>query len=318
MSRSIPEKMQTADLVVQFEEWAPTKYAPRSVSSYMWHLKKFVELYGLVLVEDLRLSHVVKFHNFYLSRGYSDASVSHAMNSVKMFFKFLYHQQLVNWDYRAIGVPKYVNKSYQPATTSDGLKMLAKIDGTSFKDLRDRLMISMLYSSGVRNSELCDLRIDDIQWSKGYAVIISKKNRVKRMVFWDTKTQGYLMTYMPLRDLVAKTDRLFISCDRKDMGAKIGTRTVQRIMDQYRPRKEIKAHSFRHGLGMRAVQSGIHPRHIQKILGHKHITSSQIYMDVNDVDLKSAYDKINKPEGIKAMEQDLRNYLVDNLVLTRA
>ena len=58
--------------------------------------------------------------------------------------------------------------------------------------------------------------------------------------------------------------------------------------------REVTPHSFRHGLGMRAVKSGIHARHIQKILGHKSIASSQCYMDVDDDDLAAAYGRISE------------------------
>lgn len=304
---SIPENMTVSEALARFYEWAPTKYAPRSITAYAFPLRKFQSLYGQLSIGETTLQHVVKFHNLYLSQGYSDASRSHAMQAVRQLFKFLYHQKLVGWDYQAIGVPKCVNNSWRPVTTSDGLRMLAKVKGDGFMALRDRLVISMLYSSGMRNSELCGLRMDEIQWTKGYATIISKKNRKKRLVFWDRTTQDYLMAYMPLRDLVATTDRLLVSCDRKDFGSGITTRTVQRLIAKYRPDKAIKPHGFRHGLGMRLVRSNIHARHIQLILGHKHITSSQIYMDVDDVDIKKAYDKVCEQSGIEKMEEDLRS-----------
>jgi transposase, IS30 family len=80
-----------------------------------------------------------------------------------------------------------------------------------------------------------------------------------------------------------------ITFDNGGEGANHGNlkRCIQKL-----PKSNISPHSFRHGLGMRAVKSGIHPRYIQKILGHKNINSSQIYLDVHDEDVVKAYQKI--------------------------
>jgi len=98
--------------------------------------------------------------------------------------------------------------------------------------------------------------------------------------------------YLPQRRTLARCDCLFVSDGPGHVGHRLTTRSVQRIVEKVRERPNVSPHSFRHGLGLRAVKSGIHPRYIQKILGHRNITSSQCYMDTVDTDTRDAYRKI--------------------------
>lgn len=214
------------------------------------------------------------------------------MVALRQFMKYLFLRHEITWDYQLVSVPKYVSRSYAPVETEHARAMIDGIRAENFRSLRDKVMLSFLYSSGVRVAELCCLETKDLRISEGHGSIISKKNRQLRMVFWDDATAVLLNEYLPQRELWASSDALFISMDRKNRGGKLSTRSVQRLVAELRPNKNISPHSFRHGLGMRAVKAGIHPRYIQKILGHKNINSSQIYLDVHDEDIVKAYQKI--------------------------
>lgn len=87
--------------------------------------------------------------------------------------------------------------------------MIDGIRAENFRSLRDKTMLSFLYSSGVRVAELCCLETKDLRIQDGHGSIISKKNRQLRMVFWDDATALFLNEYLPQRELWASSDALF-------------------------------------------------------------------------------------------------------------
>lgn len=274
-----------------FEQWLAAKYAKRTVYIYRRHIRHFLRFVDRKETHEISLMDIVAWNAKLKENGLGDNSVAHAMIAIRRFFYFLYTIRASTLDYRAIPIPTYTQNSFKPAGTDDAAEMLERVDPHSKTSVRDKAIIAFLYASGLRVSELTDLRLENIIGKERATTIISKKNRQGRMVFWDERAQQLLQEYLADRPY-GKSDYLFVSYAMKCKGEKMTTRSVERVIAAYRPRGDISPHSFRHGLGMRAVKSGLHPRYIQKILGHKSIASSQVYMDVCDPDVKNAYQMI--------------------------
>lgn len=284
--------MLLSEALSQFKEWGMSKYALNTVHTYTDLIQRFIKFSGDRPVEEVDVLDTTKYYIHLKKKNYAESSIAYMMISLRQFFKFLFLRRIISWDYQLIAVPKYVSKSYLPIESKEARGMIDSIRSETFRDLRNKTMISFLYSSGLRVSELCDLKVTDLKLGEKFGVIVSKKNRKIRMVFWDDETAHLLESYLPARTLWATTDYVFISLDVRGVGKKLTTKSVQRIVAQLRPHKGISPHSFRHGLGLRAVKAKIHPRHIQKILGHLNLNSSQIYMDVAEEDVKEAYREI--------------------------
>lgn len=268
------------------------KYAPRTVDTYSDLIRRFIIFYGDRPLEDTGPNDIIKYYLHLKRSHYAGSSIAYMMISLRQFFKYLFLRRLVDWDYQLISVPKYVSTSYRAIEPKDARAMLNRVRSDSFIGLRDKTILSFLYASGLRVSELCRLTLSDLTPSEPYGNIVSAKNRVKRMVLWNKETAGLLPLYLDTRKLWAKSDHLFISMNRGREGGRLSTRTIQRIVTRYRTRDDISPHSYRHGLGRRATKSGIHPRFVQKILGHKSMASQQCYLDVYDGEVVEAYNKI--------------------------
>lgn len=285
--------MKLSQAIQEFNAWGSARYMPRTVVTYTGLLKKFLWYLGDIPISRIGIVNITEYHQHLKQKRYHDSTIAYSMISLRQFFKFLFLRRLVNWDYQLIPVNKYISDSYPPVEPEESKHLVDSIRVENFRDLRDKTLLSFLNASGVRAAELCALKAHDIIPEKGYTNIISKKNYVKRMVFWDARTTKLLIQYLAERKLWTNSDALWVATDRHTRGRGLTTRTVNRIVNRYkRPGSRISPHSFRHGLGMRAVKANVHPRYIQKILGHKHITSSQIYLDTHDEDVLSAYKKI--------------------------
>jgi len=308
-SAKISGDLPLVDALAIWHRWAVTKYAPRSVQVFLWHLNKFVGLHKDKTLRDITPVTISEYCLLLQRSRYSTASVAHTMITVRQFFRFFFLQRAVDWDWQLIGVPRYVNRSWTPVKAEEASEMVKEAEegnglDLTFRQLRNKLIVMFLYASGVRVSELCAICIGDMHAKERYATIITRKNYKKRLVFWDEQTDRLLAEYLPLRDLVAKSDYLFISLDKKNFGRRLTTRSIQRIIAELRgPKRHVKCHSFRHSLGKRAAEAELHPRFIQLILGHKNIQSSQIYMDVDDKSISRAYRRIARTAPLVDVER---------------
>ncbi len=274
-----------------FKLWL-NSYSPRTQKTYTELVQKFL----LWVKKDPQSITImdINAYQLFLKNKVKDITIAYSLIALRRFFYYLYSRRAIKWDWEIIKIPKFVAKSHRPATTEETQRIL-DMSVRTFKDLRNKTIISFLYSSALRVSELCDLLASDIDTSKQFTVIVSKKNRQKRMVFWNQETNDLLKQYLPQRGERAESEFLFISLDRKNYGKKLSTRSVQRFVRCRATSCQIQGitpHSFRHGLGVRSVQSGLNPRYTQLILGHKNINSSQIYMQIADPDVKRAYETI--------------------------
>jgi len=276
----------------EFKQWGMTVYAPCTVRTYTDLIKRFIGYAGDIHAQDVTIAHLTGYYAHLKAKKYHDSSIAYMLIALRQFMKYLFLRRVIFWDYRLVRIPKYVSTPYTPIETEEAKAMADKILADRLLTLRDKVIILFLYSSGVRVSELCDLRIGQIIRGERRAVIISKKNRKKRMIFWNDETNEYLIEYLEKRKEVAKTDHVFISMAQQNRGEGMTTRSVQRIVERVRERRCISPHSFRHGFGMREVQARIHPRYIQAHLGHLHLNSSQVYMDICDPDVQKAYDEV--------------------------
>jgi len=278
-----------------FLEWAVNerKFADSTISTYTDLIKRFIKHVGgkEVKIADIKAK-TISSYKAKLQKRYAKSSVVYMMISIRWLFRFLFMNRLIKWDYQLITVPKdYFNKHFTVAEPEDIRRIIDGMRVENFRELRNKTIIAFLASSGMRNAELCDIKIGDLKIDEKYANIVSKKSDEPRMIFWDDLTKDLLEQYLDERKQWSKCDNLFISTDNRRKGHKLTTRTIQRVVKDSVP-KEITPHSFRHALGMSAVKAGIHARYIQKILGHKNLNSSQVYMRYYDNDVVDAYSKI--------------------------
>lgn len=291
--------MTISEASKEFSLWAVGKnYSPATIQTYAHLISRFVSHLGSDrLVSEIGIMDIVKYNAHLRKSHYADSSVAFMMISIRQLFRFLFLRRIVAWDYELIDIPLYVSKSYRPVEPQEAQAMINQFRGQTFIDKRNKAIIAFLYTSGVRVSELCDLKVTDLKLDKKYAVILTKKGRgkKKRVIFWDEVTHAFLTDYLDHRKLWATDESLFITLTRNGSytGKKITTRSIERMIASVRVKGDLSPHCFRHGFGFRAVRSNKHMRYIQAFLGHENIRSSQIYADIYDEDTAKEYQSID-------------------------
>jgi integrase/recombinase XerC len=218
------------------------------------------------------------------------------------FFKYL-----VRFDYRKdnpaevvrnIKVPKNLPSFLWEGEMKEfaGLPQNAKI----LWPARDEALIMLLYSAGLRISEALHLRLSDIEKDYSGARVIGKGNK-ERAVFFSGEGRAALIAYLPERDAKLRCTKL---CDAKETGgrgelfinmrgAPLTTQGAEYIIRQYAKRsksaKNVHPHSLRHSFATHLMNRGCDIRVVQELLGHKSLSTTQVYTHTNIERLKDVY-----------------------------
>lgn len=277
----------------QYVLWSCEKYKSSTVKQYIHWINKFIDFVGKDKeIKEISINTFIEYAHYLKKINIKKSTQAYYLIGLRQLWEWMYLNKYTDIPHKLIPIPQYQAESFPPAEKDHVDKIIESIkeEGDGFIQMRDELIVSMLYATGVRVSELCDLTIEQLQLAQRYTSIISKKNNLRRTIVWDDTVEVLLLRYLAHRIEHATSNALFISMDAKNKGQKITTRSVQRMMSKHRKKAnitiKITPHSMRHAYGKDSTEQKRHPRFIQRALGHKNIVSSQIYLQLNDVELR--------------------------------
>lgn len=269
-------------------------YSPNTIKTYRSIVKNFYEF--LITQEDLyddrRVLRSFKRYIQYLKRD-KDVTQNYiylVTVVVKKFFEFngINCLEDVKAPKRTKSLPKSLNED-------EVMRLINAVescnDGSTLKRFiktRDRLILTLLYSSGLRVSELVSLKINDIDLSER-TIRIRGKGDKDRIVLFDEKTRGLLKDYINKR--VIESEYLFLNRFEKPLTP----RYVQMMIKNYAKKaginKKVTPHILRHSFATHLLKNGVDIRAIQQLLGHSNLSTTQIYTSVDMQTLKNVYDR---------------------------
>jgi len=276
--------------------FAQKNLAKNTVTSYKNDLSEFAKFIGHNDFLDLKLNQF-KEYVVYLSKNFSPTSHCRKLSSVKNFFLYLYDLKLINttpMDY--IEFPKLPKKIPKFLSESEVNNLIKKsyVD-QSLKGLRRTLLIEILYATGIRVSELVSIRLGDI--SDDYSsVIIRGKGGKQRSVPLFGKVMIVLKKYINfLNQLEQKKKSLFLFPSNSKFGHLTRNRFFQILKNLGEEinldLKRISPHVLRHSFASHLLSRGVDLRIIQESLGHKDISTTQIYTHIQSGKLRKILEK---------------------------
>lgn len=274
--------------IYEYLSWKAT-YAPRASVCYKKWLLYFMEVCGEREVEAYSISDIVHY-NQWLEKRFSSYSIQFAMVVIKNFFRYCKYSNLSCLSPDFIRLPRVNAKSHRAITEEEYEKIIAVIPENEFLYLRDLIIIRLLWDTGVRVSELCDLDTSQIDPKKQSAVINTKKTGKPRIIVWSNETHRLLLKYFGIKTQLENincSSALFVG---KTIGGgwsvRLKTRSVQRMVKEYAAKAGITAkvspHSFRHGWAHKRRDQNAPLAFIQRGLGHNSPVSTFIYEQYND------------------------------------
>lgn len=300
-------------------------YSHHTVENYMRDINGFIleikNRYGkdikasdlLSLIKSMdeydQLSSAVRNHLIILKdkkskKQYASKTVIRRIAALRSFFKFLLREKYIKKD-PTVGIrgPKQ-QKSLPTVLTSDEVNsLLLSIKGSEPLDIRDRAILEMLYSTGMRVSELVSLDVDDIN-PHSDTIRVMGKGRRERLVFMGSYAKkavdDYIRNARPklirkdADSLVKETITRALFVNVRD-GERLTCRSIQRMIKK----RSIEAglmkiptpHTLRHSFATHMLDNGADLRSIQELLGHRRLATTEIYTHISKAHLKEIYER---------------------------
>ena len=254
-------------------------FSDNTVSGYAKDLQDFqVFLDG----RDITIETLILYRDSLAKRGYSSSTFNRKLSSLRSFLKYLVREGVVDVDWTVLKNKKTKRKLPDYV----GEDIIEKAIGNG----RDGLIVRLMYASGLRISELLNLKVSDILFSEGFVRIKGKGNK-ERLVPVDEKTLKLIKEYLKNRESGSSNDYLFLSNRKKPFTRQGMWKLIKR---QFRKLGiDLKPHTLRHMFATHMLENGANIRVVQEMLGHESITTTQIYTEITDNSLKEAFEKFD-------------------------
>lgn len=268
------------------------KYKSNTVDSYYYDLKQYNE-YFHGLVENCKKEDIQKFLAVLSKENKSAKSVAHMQTTLRGFYKFLIlEKKIKNSPMEFIDAPK-LPKTLPKILTLEEVENLLDIPLTDSYNYRNKAMLELLYATGIRVSELIDLKVHDIDFTSDTVRVFGKGSKERIIPLGDYAVE-YLEIYLnQYRSSLLKKDKndyLFLNNHGKKMTRQGFFKIIKKIAEEKGIQKEISPHTLRHCFATHLLENGADLRSIQELLGHSDLSTTQIYTHLSVKHLRENYD----------------------------
>ena len=255
--------------------------SPYSLRNQRQDIETFISFLYLNKEELLTIDIIRKFISV-LRSNRSQSSVRRIISNLKMYFDYLTDNKIISKNlFTEISTPKIEKKLPSVATLEEIDLMIEKVDSKSKLGKRDKAIIELIYSAGLRVSEVNNLNLADVDLSMNQAVIFGKGSKYRSVIF-SQSTSNILKEYLNIRESYeAKEKSFFLS----NSGKRLSIRSVQHIIKKYIKiaglNPKYHTHTLRHSFATHLLDGGADLRVVQELLGHSSPKTTEIYTHIS-------------------------------------
>lgn len=293
--------MEIKKSIQTYLEWK-TGHTKHSYIPYRRQLKLFAEYledFGIKNVIEINADHIVKYHK-QMEIKYSDATIAYSARILKDFFTFWKGRGITKLNPKEIKGQKFINPTKDIVTKEDFEQLTMVLDDRYITDLVKKLVLHLLWDTGMRVSELLDIKVGDIsrQGANGLrtATVRTRKSMRYNLVVWGADTNELLNQYLGLRLCMDTEDKHLLINPKTNK--KYTPRSIQRWIKEITAMtlidKNITPHSFRHGKANAILDQGGNVRDVSAILRHVSVESSFHYLQLSERRYKETAGKFLK------------------------
>ncbi len=282
--------------------------SPRTIENYKLYLERFIDFAGDIAVAKIT-SETVRKYRLWLNR-YKNSNTgeelllitqNYHLIALRGLLTYLSQRDISSLAADKIALPKTVRKQVTFLHYDEVVRLIEQIPLDNEPGLRDRAIIELLFSSGLRVSELVNLNRDHINLARR-EFMVRGKGQKDRPVFVSMSAAEHVKNYLDARS--DSLPALFISYSRRLTKPsvsgdyrRLGARSIQRMVSHYARladiTKHVSPHTMRHSFATDLLMNGADLRAVQSMLGHSNIATTQIYTHVTDQHLKDVHERFH-------------------------
>ena len=267
-----------------------------TIRNYEYDLRIFFETLNKKTTSDLKSGDIQEFIRIQTQNMLSIPTILRRISSTKNLYLFLEKERLISFQIDSLEKPKGAKKLPVCISIEEVEALLEQPDLTKPEGQRDRAMLEVMYSSGLRISELLNLRMNQINFDRGMVKIVGKGNKERIVPIGDYAFE-YLNKYInDGRRKNPKRNSVFLFLNRygEPVSRVYFFLQVKKYAQQAGIKVEISPHTLRHCFATHMLENGAELRAVQEMLGHVNIATTQIYTNISSKRILSAYDLYSK------------------------
>ncbi len=308
--------MYISDLIEDFLEHLEIESgrSKKTIENYRLYLERFLEITQEILNKDdikpgdinreVLRKYRLKLNRYGSENGGDDfKTITQAYHLIALrgFMKYLVKREIKSLDPSLIELPRVIRKQVSFLHFDEVEEMLNQIDTSNESGLRDRAIIELLYSGGLRVSELVNLNRDSINLERREFMVRGKGSK-DRPIFISEACADRVRDYLDARTdslpaLFLNNSKNLQTADTSGNYRRMTARSIERIVEKYARlagiTKHVSPHTLRHSFATDLLMNGADLRAVQSMLGHADISTTQIYTHVTDAHLREIHEKFH-------------------------
>lgn len=282
---------------IEFQKYLEVElsYSKKTSSSYLIEINKYQNYldenklnYKKISREDIR-----DYLKYLDDLNYKNTSISKNLSSLRSFYKYLVREEVVNNNpFQLISNPKKEKKLPNFLNEIEMEDLLNIYNLNTYDGIRNRLILELLYSTGVRVSELVNIKLKDINFSDK-SIVIMGKGKKERIVLFGEYTGYLLEKYLDDSRNIYLDGRNSEYLILNRFGASLSVRSVQKIINSCTNllalKHRVTPHTIRHTFATHLLNHGADIKSVQELLGHESLSTTQIYTHITNDRLRNVY-----------------------------
>ena len=257
------------------------KSSDNTVQSYLRDLNQFFSCCTAkkLSIKSVNSSDINRFLEHLSAIGKSEATKTRVIAALRCYYKFLVSEGYVNENpLDKIHTKKLEKKLPNILDAGEIIKLLDSPNGSDLKSIRDKAMLELLYATGIKVSELIDVKLSDINLQIGILHLHDKKERIIPLYPAAVKTlSNYVLNVRPAIILNQNEDLLFTNMSGQALSRQGLWKIIKHYSEKADIKKDITPHTLRHSFAAHLLENGAQLKDIKEMLGHSDISSTQIY-----------------------------------------